>query len=441
MRILAVHTGKELIMSYIDSERYDDFMKVRDRVGGELGERLTEKIAELYAVYDRRMIKWLAELYDPEIGGFYYSVPARDTEGFLPDIESTYGVLAAFHSMGMIRKYGENFADAVPSWLNRRVGEFIKGLQDPDGYFYMPQWGKGVSLLRRSRDLTSAKYLLDCIGVEPKYPLPIPSAKSDDSYDLSNAPEHFRSVEAFKAYLYSCDLSKTSYHTGSELLSQTAEIKAYGQMLGTDLLEVVITWLNEFKRADNGLWQEEINYHAINGLHKLSWVYNLAGAPLPDADKCIESALKVIMSDVPGTVVVDIYNPWHAVGECVKNVKKFFPDEYERIVTKLREGAIPAIDKTIEKIKPFKQPDGTVSYSIGGADFTSQGSLASPRDKRGASVNGAMCGSVSLTSSVFKALDLDDLRVPLFTESDFDYFVETITRVNDEYLAKKGIKQ
>ena len=424
-------------MSYIDDERRDDYSMVAERVGGELGVRLVEKIAELYAVYDRRMIKWLAELYDPETGGFYYSVPARDTEGFLPDIESTYGVLAAFHSMGMIRKYGENFADAVPSWLSTRVGEFISGLQDPDGYFYQPQWGKDVSLLRRSRDLTCAKYLLDCIGVTPRYPLPIPNEKSSDSYDLSNAPEHFKSVDAFKEYLYGCDLEKKSYHTGSELLSQTDEIKAYGKMLGFDLFEIIISWLNEYKRADNGLWQEEINYHAINGLHKLSWVYNLVGAPIPDADKCIESALQVIMSDIPGSVVVDIYNPWHAIGECVKNVKEYSPEIYDSVITRLREGAIPAIDRTIEKIKPFKMPDGTVSYSVGGADFTSQGSLASPRDKRGASVNGSMCGSVSLTSSVFKALDLDDLRVPLFTDSDFDYFVETITKINDEYRAQK----
>ena len=115
----------------------------------------------------------------------------------------------------------------------------------------------------------------------------------------------------------------------------------------------------------------------------------------------------------------------------------YSPEIYDSVITRLREGAIPAIDRTIEKIKPFKMPDGTVSYSVGGADFTSQGSLASPRDKRGASVNGAMCGSVSLTSSVFKALDLDDLRVPLFTDSDFDYFVETITKINDEYRAQK----
>ena len=425
-------------MYAFDNERLADWKKVEERIGGDLGVRLTEKIAELYAVYDRRMIKWLAELYDPEIGGFYYSSPARDTDGFLPDIESTYGVLAAFHSMGMIKRYGENFADAVPKWLSQSVGEFIKSRQDSDGYFYQPQWGKDVSLLRRSRDLTSAKYLLDSIGVAPKYPLPIMDEKNTESYDLSKAPEHFRSVEAFKAYIYGCDLEKHSYHTGSELLSQTAEIKAYGKMLGVDLLDMIINWLNEYKREDNGLWQEEINYHAINGLHKLSWVYNLAGYPIPDVVKCIDSALSVIMSDIPGTVVVDIYNPWHAIGECVKNVKAFTPELYDEVIGHLREGAIPAIDKTIKKIIPFKQPDGSVAYSANGGDYTSQGSLASPRDKKGASVNGAMCGSISLTSSVFKALDLDDLRVPLFTESDFDYFVETITEVKNKYESTKA---
>ena len=428
-------------MSHTSGDRYEEWKKVAERIGGELGTSLAEKIAALYAVYDRRMLKWLAELYDPEIGGFYYSAPARDTEGFLPDIESTYGVLAAFHSMGMIKKYGENFAHAVPRWLSESVGKFIFGLQDPDGYFYQPQWGKDVSLLRRSRDLTSAKYLLECIGVAPKYPLPLLDEKNTESYDLSKAPKHFRSVEAFKEYIYGCDLEKHSYHTGSELLSQTAEIKAYGRMLGADLLHMIIEWLNEHKRRDNGLWQEEINYHAINGLHKLSWVYNLAASPIPDLERCIDSALSVIMSDTLATVVVDVYNPWHAIGECVKNVKKFAPESYDGVIAHLRGGAIPAIDKTIEKIKQFKQPDGSVSYSVGGADFTSQGSLASPRDKRGASVNGAMCGSVSLTASIFKALDIDDLRVPLYTDSDFDYFVETVTEVKEKYGKESSRKE
>jgi hypothetical protein len=35
-------------------------------------------------------VGWLANLYDTEIGGFYYSNSARDNEPFRPDLESTF---------------------------------------------------------------------------------------------------------------------------------------------------------------------------------------------------------------------------------------------------------------------------------------------------------------------------------------------------------------
>ena len=38
-------------------------------------------------------------------------------------------------------------------------------------------------------------------------------------------------------------------------------------------------------------------------------------------------------------------------------------------------------------------------------------------------------------------LDKEERFITGVTESDFDYFVETVTKVNDEYLTKKGIKQ
>ncbi len=418
-------------MNFRDSERKDAWDAVENRIGGALGREITDRIAELYAFYDKNIIKWFAELYDPKIGGFYCTPAARDTDGFLPDIESTYSVLAAFHSMGMIKRYGSNFANATPEWLNKRVGEFISGCQDPDGYFYQPQWGKDVSILRKSRDLTSAVYLLDCIGVKPKYPLPIAGGNSDGKFDMSNAPEHFRSLENFRAYLEAQDLSKTSYHTGSELLSQFSEIKAYGDMLGEDLVGEIIKWLNKHKRADNGLWQEEINYHATNGLHKLAWVYNLANAPIPHIDECVKSTFLIIMSDIPTKQNVDIYNPWHVLGELVKNVKENYPEKYEEVLALVRSRAPLAIEKTLEKIRVYKRPDGSISYGRDGLDCTSQGSPSSPKGIPTASVNGTCCGSISLTSSIFKALDIDDIRVPLYTEKDFDYFVEMIEKVND----------
>ena len=414
--------------------RVEEWKKVAERLGGEAGERIAEAMAELYEVYDSRMVEWLASLYDDEIGAFYYSAPARDTDGYLPDIESTYGVLAGIESMGMVNAYGKNFVPAMPEWLNKKIGDFILSCQDEDGYFYQKQWGKEVSLLRKSRDLTCCTYLLERLSLSAKYPIPTVGAKKDEEggYDLSNAPDRFRSADAFRAYLEAQDLSKTSYHTGSELLSQFAEVRAYSELLGVNLVDEIVAWLNKYKRADNGLWQEEINYHAINGLHKLSWVYNLAGKPIPDVDACFDSTVKIIMSDVPTTVVVEVYNPWHVLGELVKNAKNHQPEKYNSLIERVKALAPGMIRKSIEKVKLYKQPDGSVSYSVSGGDYTSQGSLASPRDKKGASVNGAMCGSISLTKSVFGALDIDDIRIPLYTEEDLKIFVGVLNETHEK---------
>jgi len=417
-------------MAYV-YDRKKDMQLVRERVGGELGDLIAERIEELYSVFDSRMLVWFAELYDRDIGGFYFSTPARDTEGFLPDIESTYDVLTSLESMGMLHNYGDSFVNAIPEWLKKKVTDFLLSCQSEDGYFYLPQWGKEVSIARISRDLSSATYLLDALGVKPKYPLPTVGESEEKSYDMSNAPERFRSKENFLAYLESYDLAKNSYYVGSELLAQIDEIKGYSALLGEDLVGITVDFFNKHKRADNGLWQEKIDYHGVNGLHKISWVYNLAGAPIPDIRACADSALAVILSDEPAAHVVSVYNPWHAIGELVKNMKRAGGEEYESFVSYIRTRAPEAIEKTIEKIKQFKMPDGSICYALGGCDFTAQGVLASPRDKRGASVDGACCGSDSLVSSVYSALDMSDILAPLYDEHDLGIFLETLEKVNE----------
>ena len=57
--------------------------------GNILGEAAAAEFLELYRLYDEQYYLWLASLWQPEIGGFYYSVSGRDTLGMLPDIEST----------------------------------------------------------------------------------------------------------------------------------------------------------------------------------------------------------------------------------------------------------------------------------------------------------------------------------------------------------------
>ena len=46
-------------------------------------------LKDMYMLYDENVYIWMANLYDPDIGGFYYSNSGRNTQGFLPDLEST----------------------------------------------------------------------------------------------------------------------------------------------------------------------------------------------------------------------------------------------------------------------------------------------------------------------------------------------------------------
>jgi len=408
-------------------ERSEYWRDIENEVGGNTGHALAESIKQLYSFYDSRMITWLAELFDYERGGFYFSTPARDSDGYLPDIESTYGVLAGLVTLGMLHNYDDSFVKAMPAWFSKKIGNFIYSCQDENGYFYQKQWGKDVSDFRRARDLTSAVYLLKAYGIKPKYPLPLlDNNEKQKDYDIANAPEQFQSVENFRNYLAKYDLSHSSYSIGSDLFSQFPEIAAYSKMLNADLPGILIDWYNTNKRSDNGLWQEEINFYAVNGLHKISWTYNLAGAEIPDPEKCAESVWKVILSELPAEYVVDIYNPWHSLSELLKNIKKHQPKEKADIfLDSIRKKASAGIQRSLEKLAPFKLSDGSIAYYPGGGDGSGK---MSPPNHRAASVNGAMCGSVSLTSSIYAALDLSSIEAPLYTDDDFQIFLETIEK-------------
>ena len=56
---------------------------------------IAEAITSLKELYDDRVIDFLAGLYDPVTGGIYYSYSAQQTEGYLPDVESTAQTLLA----------------------------------------------------------------------------------------------------------------------------------------------------------------------------------------------------------------------------------------------------------------------------------------------------------------------------------------------------------
>ena len=192
---------------------------------------------EYFDLYDESLYLWFSGLWDNGIGAFYYSNSARDTEWYLPDIESTVQIMRAFASLGLIPngKMSEN----IPAWLRDRLVSFTRGLQEKDdGYFYMPQWGKEeITTSRRGRDLYWCVGFLEELGAEPLYPTSI----SSGTKKATSLPEHLSSADAFRSYLSGLDIKKMSYHYGNLLQSQAWQIKAAGD----EFVDILIAWLDE----------------------------------------------------------------------------------------------------------------------------------------------------------------------------------------------------
>ena len=88
------------------------------RIAEQYGAGVADALRAQYALYDERFYLWLADLYNPGEydedgnplgGGFYYSNSARDTEGYLIDIESTAQTLTFLVSSGMMRGYDNDY--------------------------------------------------------------------------------------------------------------------------------------------------------------------------------------------------------------------------------------------------------------------------------------------------------------------------------------------
>ncbi|MBQ8320867.1 MAG: hypothetical protein IJX92_00700 [Clostridia bacterium] len=406
-----------------DKERLPLWKRLEEKVGSEL----SDSIKALYDVYDQKMIEWMASLYDHEVGGWYHSASGQKTDGFLPDIESTIGALDFITSSGM--SGGVPYSEIIPDWLKKSVATFVNSLQAPDGYFYHPQWGTDVSNLRKSRDVDTAMRLLDSVGAKPKYVIPISSSANSKNYDINNAPERFRSEKNYLEYIESLDICNRSYNAGSEMLSQRGEIRAFGRMLGVDFMTITMDWLDKHQRADNGLWHREVSYYGLNGLHKISWIYNSEGRKIPYLDEALDSAIDIILSDKAPNATVDVYNPWHAIGELRKNKERYATEEDKKNFTdKIYAFAADGINRTKEKIIPFKKNDGGISYLRETSTPTAQEApVAVPGTAEG-DINGALCGSVAVINSIYTALGITEYTVPLFASAELEAYLSALEK-------------
>ena len=344
-----------------------------------------------------KLIKWMAGLWDPEVGGFYYSNSARDTEGYYPDIESTHQLIGILCSNGALSQ------EDLPEEFKAKMLNFVKSCQSPDdGYFYHPQWPKGRENLqndRYGRDLNrsigfiSTTTLDECgDGVQKKqYPnycilsckckkhagtdercvFPPEKPITEVRNNTGSKPD-FSSPEAFSAWLeeYNFNIKE---HSG-----QAHKLSALGNIIAShgytdivlDHLERVQEELYQEQIAagiePTGLWQTVIDYHAVWGLLKYASFFNhpVHGREFKHAENIIRTCIKVISLAPNGDYRMnDLFNQWLGIQRLFDNMSRFNPDKIPALREILYQDIAPLIDNSLAKILPMALEDGTFTYT------------------------------------------------------------------------------
>ena len=433
--------------------------KSDEHTAGRILEALKEYYFEMFREGD--LVGWLASLYSPEHGGFYYSNSARDNEGFLPDIESTHQAIWWFYNQSL--KGALTPTEFYPEWFRLGVIRFMKERQDKNGYFYHPQWEKSFTDKRphrRGRDLGWATVTLGKFGAAPTYDTPngvkgdglladgtpapccekrVYDALTDPSPDLVT-PE-LKDKASFLEFLSTLELRERSYHVGNLLESMGSQIVERDKrlsLMGADysLADILADWLDRGQSPTTGLWTDgKPDLYTVNGLLKISGAYNNIHRPIKYPSVCIKTAIEALWSDEEVTIVCDVLNPWYAIENIIANVEHYsdsteLSEDIRKYKSYIFEHAPEMIRATKRRILKFKKPDGSFSYSPKYCSSTSQGHpVALERCEEG-DVNATMISSTAVINHVFGILGARP--IPIFTPSDRKRFLNIIEKAKNK---------
>ena len=404
------------------------------RFEGKVGRDVTDALKEWHSIFTDDVVEWLAGLYDAKIGGFYYSESARDnatvehggaTYELLPDVESTNQALCFLQSANLVDDFGGRYANALPEWMKEDIGGFVYNLQDKDGFFYHPQWGKAISVSRRGRDRAWSRSILRNLEITPKYSDITDIGKSSAPKSIPEIPEHLSSPERFAEYLAPLDLGGHSYGVGNRLVAQADQIKALG------LMDQLIKFLNERQHPENGYWHDTPGYTAVNGLLKISGIYNIAGVPFPNATLAARSAIEAITSKEEFSIVTDVYNTWFAINNLADNLRNFGGEDgvkaADKLISDVMDIAAEGMRASAKKLSRFKKPHGSFSFLRDYSSEVSQGAPVALYHSEEGDVNATLIGISGTIEFCMKTLGLTDYHVPIFGRPHFERFMEIVT--------------
>ena len=415
-----------------------------------MGDEAATALEQLYDYYGTEFCEWLAGLYDPEIGAFYYSASARDNYPFLPDIESTAQALGMFRfSKIMGSGTSVELFKQFPEDIRRGFYEFAESLRAEDGYFYHPQWGTGIGAARKGRDYDQANSVLswfaDVKGTSAAVSRLVDSrVKAVATPNLPEWMTSFTTGDTTKtdAYLESLKVHQDSHSAGHTLSSQTSQIKMvpglYDYIL--DYLDAKQEEIQAALRADgkpeNGLWEMEANYRSLSGLIKIGSFYG--SRQINYSDKMLDGAIEVILSNKKSEAelhqIVYIFNPWGGLSVCVNNQLSANkaardaglpePNDMNATYGKIYDAFPEMVSMTIEKLRLFRQEQGSYSYYQSGSAPTTQGVYVSLGVPEG-DVNGTICAIQYTLSAIFESIGVPE--IPMCRKSQFADVLKIMT--------------
>lgn len=450
-------------------KKYDAHLsKIKDSLlkdGYSNASEIVAAIKKLYSLYDTDMLIWLANLYDKENGGFYYSNSGRDNLGYYPDLESTAQAFTMLDRSGLYDDFGGLKEAGLDPAIKESLLSWVRGLQSSDdGFFYHPQWGTAIASSRRGRDRDNACSLFRYMDEKPYYDEPggelggIYGAPGKNAVkpashliaplgseaDISaiipisaSLPYYLQSLDAWAQYLEKLNVSRDSYSVGNTLVSDWAMIKE----AGTEYVDYLINHLNERQIPETGLWEyntpdndydptDGIGFNGTNGLMKISVLYGSLGKAVPNAYNALLSTIKVgLYTNTPekDETVCYVLNIWTCLQSMLNNVEKHDPDNYPAARALVMEKAPALIESSYEILKPHLMEDGGFCYFEETPMNISQGALVGYAEGLESDVNATMVASSSTVGAMFGALRLS--AMPIWYADDYYVFMDAFEAV------------
>lgn len=410
----------DFIAEYRNAGREDSFALIEEAFGSET----TEAVRMLCDLFDSRLYVILANLYDPAVGGFYYSSSARNTKRYLPDVESTGQVLEIIDKIGLSAGaeglvVGDNtyyYPNFLSSDTVSELYSFVNGLKASNGNYYHTQWGISINTTRLESDKAWGEHLVSVLG--KKLGSDAEEAAAAVLADNVEAEENEAERATLIAYLEN-NLSKNSYTVSENLKANFDAVKSYG------LVPDVVEYLNA-NLLSNGLYEDEANFNTINALANFIGMFGDA-LVFTDGAATVNSAISTIYyrKDIP-TSIYDIYNCWMVIDTVLSDLPE---EEASALKAAIREQAADLLENTFDKLAIFKNVDGGFSTNVERSGQYYKDVLVAVEAANESDINATYMAVVTVFDYIFPIIGIDSPE--MFFDFDADYFLQSIENLED----------